>query len=174
MPSVDVVIRANGLQLPPKEWCIRVHSQAAVTGSRHFHGSENIESSPGELLGRRGRGGGGWGGAAAPVAHSETGISSSLILQGTLGWASSVLSLPHLLGRWRDRDVFTPCLKISEVSAMPPFALRLWKLGHVAISSCRGSWEVEPNRAVVCVTLIITEEGDDCLVSTADSVEETV
>lgn len=76
MPAADVIIRANGFQLPPKEWCIRVHSQAAVTGSQHLRGSENIESSRGELLGRRG---------AAPVAPSETGIYSSLVLQGTLG-----------------------------------------------------------------------------------------
>ena len=164
MPSADVIIRANGFQLPPKEWCIRVHSQAAVTGSQHFHGSENIESSRGELLGRRGQ----------PQWLLQR---QAFILPWSFrvpwGWASSVLSLPHLIGRWRDRDMFTPCLRRSEAAAMPPFALRLWGLGHVAIPSCRGSRKVEPSRAVVCVTMI-TEGGGDCLVSAADSVEETV
>lgn len=68
--------------------------------------------------------------------------------------------------------MFPPCLRRSGSGSHASFctpSVRTWPCGHTQLP-----WkpEREPSRAVVCVT--ITEGGGDCLVSAADSVEETV
>lgn len=164
MPSADVVIQ--------REW-VPVATQGAVCSGpqsgccnwEHFHGSENTESSRGELLGRRR-----WG-------PSGSFRDRDFFFPDPSGYPGDG---PHLCcpctnseegKETEQRSLFV--LKDQKCQPMLSLTLLLWKLAHMAIPSCRGSWKGEPNRAVVCVTIIM-EEGDDCLVSATDSVEETV
>lgn len=145
--------RGNGFLLPRREQCIQDHGQAAVTGSTSM---ALRTQNPLEVNC--------WvGGCAAPVGHSER----HFFFPDPSGYPGDG---PHLCCPCPTSEEGEGPEQRSLFVLRPEVSTRAFShtpLTHVAIPSCRGSWKVEPNRAVVCVTIIM-EEGDDCLISATD------
>ena len=154
MPSADVVIQRERVPVAT-QGAVYSGPRSSCCNWEHFHGSENTESSRGELLGRR---------LCSPSGSFR---DRHFFFPDPSGYPGDG---PHLCCPCPTSEEGEGPEQRSLFVLRPEVSTRAFShtpLTHVAIPSCRGSWKVEPNRAVVCVTIIM-EEGDDCLISATD------